>query len=176
MQGFSIATNEWGIHAILYKGFTDADPKAWLSALKDAVDRMQARGRRWGVFLDLRNLGSDTMAPAQAQALCALLSKADVGRSAMVASGAATALRMAIQKTETLTDVRFFAADGRDRFTIAAAYTWILNARDPDVDAQVTQSKAGGGEIVPFAKRRRLSAVPNQVPGAAPENGLRNVS
>lgn len=154
MKGFSIALNEWGVHAILYKGFADADPKAWIASLDEACGRSQKRGRFAGVFLDLRGLGDDRLSTAQTEALATLLTRMDVGRSALATSDPVMAkvLRSAAQKSKPSNGLRVFVMDGRDRLPIAAAYKWVLNATEPSVDLLAGTEKPAQGKIVPFAK------------------------
>ena len=155
MKGFSIATNEWGIHAILYKGYAAEDSAAWLSSLQEAADRMKCRGRTWGVFLDLRDLGQGAVSAAQTQALFSLLVKTGAGRSAVIASDhAAAAMSAAMRSCDAAHTTRIVGSDGRDRFSIAAAYKWVLNGTEPAGGALAGPATATAGMVVPFGKQR----------------------
>ncbi|MGF7173699.1 hypothetical protein [Azospirillum doebereinerae] len=130
MKGFSIAANDWGVHAILYKGFTEADSAAWLAALREAVGMVGKAGRASSLFADLRDA---TLSSASLDGLFAQLTRMGIGRSAVLLSDPATAkrLRAALDTANAGHAVRVLVTDGRDRVSIAAAYSWILNGTEP---------------------------------------------
>ncbi len=167
MKGFSIAVNEWGVHAILYKGFADADPKAWFSSLDEACGRSKKRGRFAGVFLDLRGLAGERPSAAQTEALAGLLTRVEIGRSAIATSDPVTAkaLRAAVQKSKLSNSVRLFITDGRDRLAIAAAYKWVLNGTEPSVALLAGNEKPVEGKVLPFVKPQPESELAATVAG-----------
>jgi len=146
MKGFSIAANAWGVHAILYKGFAEADSAAWLAALREATGTAGKAGQAVGLFADLRDA---TLSSASLDGLSAQLARTGLGRSALLLSDPAAAkrLRAALDTADTAHAVRILVTDGRDRVSIAAAYSWILNGTEPRT---ARAPDTGGGEILTF--------------------------
>ncbi|CAO3419546.1 hypothetical protein [Azospirillum doebereinerae] len=155
MKGFSIAANDWGVHAILYKGFTEADSAAWLAALREAAGTAGKAGRAPGLFADLRDA---TLSSASLDGLSAQLTRTSMARSAVLLSDPATAkrLRAALDTANAAHAVRILVTDGRDRVSIAAAYSWILNGTEPRAGRA---TDAHSGEILPFPVPARDSLV-----------------
>ncbi len=158
MKGFSIAVNDWGVHAILYASFVETDLAAWLSGLGEVRDRTAKHGRAPGLFLDARDISSRAMSSAHLDGLVDQLTRKGLGHGAVLLSDPALAKRLsaAIGKTDAR-NVRIIVSDGRDRVLIAAAYGWILNGREPSAIPP-----AASGEILRFPK-----AVPVTLPPAA---------
>lgn len=150
MKGFSIAVNDWGVHAILYSGFMEAVSPAWLSQLHDACDLAAKRDRAPGLFLDLRDAPGPFLSPTHLDGLAKHLTRAGLGRSAVLFSDPALAKRLGVLLDKTAaSDVRILVSDGRDRILITAAYSWILNGREPSATRPL---QAPSGDILPFAK------------------------
>lgn len=156
MKGFSIAVNDWGVHAILYSGFMEAVSPAWLSQLRDACDLAAKRDRAPGLFLDLRDAAGAVLSPAHLDGLAKHLTRAGLGRSAVLLSDPALAKRLgALLDKAAASGVRILVSDGRDRVLIAAAYGWILNGREPSATRPM---QAPSGAVLPFAKPPVLPA------------------
>jgi len=158
MKGFSIAVNDWGVHAILYSGFMEAVSPAWLSQLHDACDLAAKQDRAPGLFLDLRDAAVAILSPPHLDGLAKHLTRAGLGRSAVLLSDPALAKRLgALLDKTAASGVRILVCDGRDRTLIAAAYSWILNRREPSA---TRPTQAPSGAVLPFAKPPASSVPP----------------